>query len=149
MRQYWGVALHSDWQPGSPIGWRDGPDPDDTVVLEADRPRRLSYTWHNYQPEHAARFGWDDARLAELRQEPLTKVTFDIEPYGSTVKLTVTHQAFIAGSEMLRAVSGRDRRRPAGRSCSRTSRRCSRPVERCHCRSSASGLRGTVAAYRR
>jgi DNA-binding transcriptional ArsR family regulator/uncharacterized protein YndB with AHSA1/START domain len=107
MRQYWGVALDSDWQPGSPVHWGDQADPDDTVVLEADPPRRLSYTWHNYQPEHAALFGWSAERLAELRREPPTKVTFDIEPYESTVKLTVTHEALTDDSEMVRAAAGR------------------------------------------
>src|SRR5262245_50356818 len=37
MLQYWGVALHSDWKPGSRVQWRDEPDDvEDTVVLEAD-----------------------------------------------------------------------------------------------------------------
>jgi uncharacterized protein YndB with AHSA1/START domain len=109
--QYWGVALHSDWQAGSPLVWGDDPDdrPDDTVVLEADPPRRLSYVWHNYQPAHAELFGWDEAELARLRQQPLSKVTFDIEPQGSgpAVKLTVIHDGFEPGSFMLEACSGR------------------------------------------
>ena len=34
-------------------------------------------------------------------------MTFVLEPAGSSVKLTVTHDDFEPGSEMLKAVSGR------------------------------------------
>src|SRR5205085_2630786 len=81
--RYWGTALHSDWQVGSPILWQSGPDGEpaarDTVVLESEPFRRLSYTWHNYQPEHAELFGWSDEQFAELVKEQGSKVTFDIE----------------------------------------------------------------------
>src|SRR4051794_22373548 len=54
--QYGGMGLKSDWKVGSPVLAQWGPDQEfvDTgqVVLEADPPRRLSYRWHNYQPEH-------------------------------------------------------------------------------------------------
>ena len=51
-------------------------------------------------------FGWTEERFAELVKEGLSKVTFDLEPAGSSVKLTVTHDDFEPGSEMLKAVSG-------------------------------------------
>jgi uncharacterized protein YndB with AHSA1/START domain len=51
-------------------------------------------------------FGWSDERLAELQQEKRSKVTFDIEPAGQAVKLTVTHDDFVPDSEMLKGVSG-------------------------------------------
>jgi hypothetical protein len=35
----------------------------------------------------------------------VTKVVFTIEPHGKIVKLTVTHEGFIAGSKLLGAVS--------------------------------------------
>ncbi|RNL86230.1 ArsR family transcriptional regulator [Halostreptopolyspora alba] len=99
----------SDWQVGSPVKWSSAPGQPpldlDQVVLESDPPRRLSYTWHTYQPEHQEMFGWSDEHLAELRNEPRSIVTFDIEPTGDTVKLTVTHHGFEAETEMLRAVS--------------------------------------------
>jgi uncharacterized protein YndB with AHSA1/START domain len=105
MRRYWGIALYSDWKPGSPVRWNSRPDepldPDDTVVLESDPPRRLAYVWHNYQPAHAEMFGWSEKRLAELREEPLCKVSFTIEPQGDVVRLTVTHQAYVGDSEMI------------------------------------------------
>jgi Activator of Hsp90 ATPase homolog 1-like protein len=75
-------------------------------VLESDPYRRLAYSWHNYQPEHAELFGWSAERLAELQQEPQTRVAFDIEEAGPVVKLTVTHDGFAGETEMYKAVSG-------------------------------------------
>ena len=74
------------------------------VVLESDPYRRLSYRWHNYQPEHAEMFGWSDETFAELVKEPRSKVTFELEPFGGTVKLTVIHDDFPPDSEMLKGV---------------------------------------------
>ena len=109
--RYWGVALQSDWKPGSPVLWQNGADGEpkdlDQVVLEADRPRLLSYTWHNYQPEHADIFGWTEEQMAEFSKEPRSQVSFVIEPADGYVKLTVTHSGFQDGSEMLEACSGR------------------------------------------
>lgn len=99
----------SDWQVGSPVLWSMNPGGEhhdwDQRVLVADPPRRLSYTWHDYQPEMAEMFGWSAEELARLQQERRSKVTFDIEPAGEAVKLTVTHDDFEPGSEMLAGVS--------------------------------------------
>lgn len=107
---YWGAALHSDWQVGSPVLWQAGPDRDvqdlDQVVLEADPPRQLSYTWHDYQDDHADLFGWTPEQLAEYRTEPRARVAFTIEPVGDVVRLTVVHDGFVPGSQMLAACSG-------------------------------------------
>jgi uncharacterized protein YndB with AHSA1/START domain/DNA-binding transcriptional ArsR family regulator len=109
--RYWGIGLKSDWMPGSPVLVQNGPDEEfqdhDQFVLEAEPGRRLSYTWHNYQPEHAGFFGWSDEYLAELMKEKRSRVTFEIEPVRSMVKLTVTHDGFEGDTEMLKAVSGR------------------------------------------
>jgi DNA-binding transcriptional ArsR family regulator/uncharacterized protein YndB with AHSA1/START domain len=109
--QYWGNALHSDWQVGSPILRQSGPggEPEDLgeVVLVADPYRRLAYTWHTFQPEHAEFFGWSEERLAELQKERRSRVAFDIEPAGSKVKLTVTHDDLEPDGVMLQAISGR------------------------------------------
>ncbi|MGH3776907.1 MAG: SRPBCC domain-containing protein [Pseudonocardiaceae bacterium] len=59
-------------------------------VLESQPHRRLSYSWHNYQPEHAELFGWTGEVFAELVKEKRSKVTFEIESVGSMVKLTVS-----------------------------------------------------------
>lgn len=108
-RRYWGAELKSDWRVGSPLLWKE-PDTDfqdlDQVVLEAEPYRLLSYSWHNYQPEHQEMFGWTDEQFAELIKEKRSKVTFEIEPHGEVVKLTVVHNDFEPGSEMLKAVSG-------------------------------------------
>jgi uncharacterized protein YndB with AHSA1/START domain/DNA-binding transcriptional ArsR family regulator len=109
--RYWGAALRSDWQVGSPVLWQSGdgqPQDLDQHVLEADPPRRLAYTWHNYQPEHAELFGWDEASFAQLLTEPRSQVSFDIEAQGTMVRLTVTHSGGQPGGEMLRAVAGRN-----------------------------------------
>jgi uncharacterized protein YndB with AHSA1/START domain/DNA-binding transcriptional ArsR family regulator len=109
--RYWGAGLVSDWKVGSRILWQDAPDAEprdlDEVVLEADPPRRLSYTWHNYQPEHAEFFGWTDAQMAEMTREKRSRVTFVIEPHGASVKLTVIHDGFEGDTQMLQAISGR------------------------------------------
>ncbi|GGO79577.1 ArsR/SmtB family transcription factor [Nonomuraea cavernae] len=100
----------SEWTPGAPIAWKadTGREFRDwgQRVLEAEPGKRLSYTWHNYEQELADMFGWSDEKLAELRKEPISTVTFEIEPAGEgTVKLTVTHDGFAPGSEMLKGVS--------------------------------------------
>jgi uncharacterized protein YndB with AHSA1/START domain/DNA-binding transcriptional ArsR family regulator len=110
-RRYWGgTELHSDWRVGSPVLWKDGdgaPEDRGSVVLAADPPRRLSYSWHGFQPEHAEFFGWTADELAERQQEERSRVSFDIEPHGeSSVRLTVTHDGFAPASVMHRAISG-------------------------------------------
>jgi uncharacterized protein YndB with AHSA1/START domain/DNA-binding transcriptional ArsR family regulator len=108
-RYFDGGGPRSDFRLGSPVLWKMGPDDGphdwDQHVLESDPPRRLAYTWHNYQPEMAAMFGWSEERLAALRREPVSKVAFEIEPVApGVVKLTVVHDDFVPGSEMLRGV---------------------------------------------
>ena len=108
--RYWGAGLQSEWTPGAPVLWQSAPGEPfrdlEQRVLEAEPYRRLSYTWHNYQPEHATYFGWSAEYLARLQQEPRSKVTFELEPMGDVVKLTLTHDDFVPQSEMRRAVSG-------------------------------------------
>lgn len=108
-RYFDGGGPRSDFRKGSPIAWKMGPEdgPHDwgQRVLESEPHRKLSYTWHNYQPEMAEMFGWSDQTLAELQQEKISKVTFEIEEAGpNAVKLTVTHDDFEPGSEMLKGV---------------------------------------------
>ena len=109
-RYFGGGGPESDWKVGSPVRWKMSAEDDlhdwDQQVLEAEPNRRLSYTWHNYQPEMAQMFGWSDEKLAELQQEKRSKVTFELEPMGPMVVLTVTHDDFEPDSEMLRGVSG-------------------------------------------
>jgi uncharacterized protein YndB with AHSA1/START domain/DNA-binding transcriptional ArsR family regulator len=100
-RRYWETTFTTDWAPGSAMTWDNHgveiTDPGQ-VVLESDPYRRLSYTWHAFTPELAARFGWDDEFRTRLAGESRSKVTFDIEPADQGVKLTVIHDGFEPGS---------------------------------------------------
>ncbi len=109
-RRYWGLAWESDWTTGAPITLRlDASevtiaDPAQ-VVLESDPYRRLSYTWHTFTPEWAAAYNISDEHLAKIAAEPRSKVTFDIEPHGDYVRLTVVHDGFEPGSAVLDGIS--------------------------------------------
>jgi len=106
--RYWGGGPTSAWDVGSPVRWqvRSGGAFEDLgqVVLECDPYRRLSYSWHNYQWAWASLFGWTEDVFAELVQEKISKVTFELEPVGSVVKLTVIHDGFQGETEMLKGI---------------------------------------------
>ena len=107
-KRYWGVSLTSDWQVGSTVTWEVENvmiADDDQVVLTSDPPRQLSYTWHTITPEFVAAFGDQVEFLEQASSERRSKVTFDIEPVGGVVKLTVTHDDFDPGSIVLAGVS--------------------------------------------
>ena len=79
-----GKTFPSDWRKGSTwdlvhedVGLvvRDP----EQVILEADPPHRLSYTWHTFTPEWAALAGLDDETAAAWRAEPRSKVAYDLE----------------------------------------------------------------------
>ena len=93
-RRYWfDTEVRSNWKVGSPFALVMGDKTTDTgAILDADPPRRLSYSFKHQLFE-------------EMRNEPATKVVFTIEPHGKIVKLTVTHEGFIEGSKLLGAVS--------------------------------------------
>src|SRR3954447_11509302 len=93
-RRYWfGTELRSDWKGGSPLALvMNGTATDTGEILEADRPRRLSYTFHHVTSEAA-------------RRERPSKVVFNLEPHGKLVKLTLTHEDFEAGSKLLDGIS--------------------------------------------
>jgi uncharacterized protein YndB with AHSA1/START domain len=93
-KRYWfGTELRSDWKVGSPLALvMNGTTTDTGQILEADRPRRLSYTFHHVTSEAA-------------RRERPSKVVFHLEPYGKLVKLTLTHEDFEAGSRLLDGIS--------------------------------------------
>jgi uncharacterized protein YndB with AHSA1/START domain/DNA-binding transcriptional ArsR family regulator len=90
--QYWGHRNVSDWQVGSK--WEhqriDGTKTADVVgtVLESIPPKRLVASWN----------GPDSV------EEP-SQVTFDLEPHGDVVRLTVTHEN-LANAADHKAVSG-------------------------------------------
>jgi uncharacterized protein YndB with AHSA1/START domain len=94
-RQFWvGTWQESEWKPGS--AWRimipDGRVADAGEVLEIEPPRRLVLKWRNeFKPE--------------LHAEGFSKMTYDLEPVGETVKLTVTQEIDTPDSKFIRAVS--------------------------------------------
>jgi DNA-binding transcriptional ArsR family regulator/uncharacterized protein YndB with AHSA1/START domain len=108
-RRYWGAAFQSDWKVGSSMTWEYAgvtvADPAQ-VVLEFDPYRRLAYTWQTVTPELAQAVGFSDDYLAKVSSERRSKVTFEIEPLGQVVKLTVTHDDFDPGSTVLGSISG-------------------------------------------
>lgn len=93
-RRYWfNTDLQSDFKVGSPFALvMNGTTTDVGEILEADPPRRLSYTFHHVLNE-------------EARKEPPTKVVFNLERHGKLMKLTLTHENFVAGSKLLDGVS--------------------------------------------
>ena len=100
-RRYWGVTFESDWTEGSTMSWEEHgrvtADPEQ-VVLAAEPPRLLSYTWHTFTPEWAEAIGLRAEDFAAVAAEPRSRVTFEIEPHGDMVKLTVVHDGFDPGS---------------------------------------------------
>jgi uncharacterized protein YndB with AHSA1/START domain len=93
-RRYWfDTELRSDFKVGSPLALVMGGKVTDTgKILEADRPRRLSYTF---------RHELDDG----MRKEGPTRVVFTLEPHGALVKLTLIHEIFAEGSKLLDGIS--------------------------------------------
>ncbi|WP_280441802.1 ArsR/SmtB family transcription factor [Nocardia brasiliensis] len=107
--RYWGATFDTDWRPGSEMVWhqRDWSSKDpEQVVLEADPYTRLSYTWHSFDAEFAATFEMNPDEVAAWGREPRSKVTFELEPAGEVVKLTVVHDGFAPGSAVLEGISG-------------------------------------------
>jgi DNA-binding transcriptional ArsR family regulator/uncharacterized protein YndB with AHSA1/START domain len=107
-KRYWDTTFETDWTAGSTMVWDNHgariADPGQ-VVLESDPCRRLSYTWHTFTPELGEAIGFCDEATATLAAEPRSKVTFEIEPAGDAVKLTVVHDGFEPGSKVAEMVS--------------------------------------------
>jgi len=77
-KQYW-AQLESDWRPGK-LTFAEGRTADAGEVLERDPQRRLVLKWRNqFRPE--------------LKADGYTLCTFEVEPEGEVVRLTVTHEA--------------------------------------------------------
>ncbi|MCE8039841.1 SRPBCC family protein [Halomonas sp. MCCC 1A11062] len=103
-RQYWGGrSITSDWQVGSTVKHLK---PDGSLdwageVLEADPPRRLSYT---FDPS-GEMSGQKSEQTAQPQAEKPSRVTFEIEEYMGKVRLTLTHDRFEPGSKVLQGIS--------------------------------------------
>jgi uncharacterized protein YndB with AHSA1/START domain len=94
-RRYWGQTWQeSEWKVGSPwkIMLSDGRVADTGEVLEIDPPRRLVLSWRNeFKPE--------------LHAEGPSRMTYELEPKGDSVKLTVIHEMPQPDSKLIGAVS--------------------------------------------
>ena len=94
-KKYWQHQNVSDWRVGS--GWEHRAfDKERTLrligkVIEFSPPRRLVLSWA---------FPEDEAR-----EDRHSRVAIDIEPFGTVVRLTVTHGRLEPGSRMLRGIS--------------------------------------------
>jgi uncharacterized protein YndB with AHSA1/START domain len=104
-------TFRSDWRKGSTYDLAHEQvglvvsDPEQ-VILESAPFRRLAYTWHTFTPEWAAQVGMNEATADAWRAEPRSKVAFDIEDAGpGVVQLTVVHDGFEAGSNVLQGIS--------------------------------------------
>jgi len=99
--RWWQTTFQTDWQVGSPMVWDNKgiiiAHPDQ-VVLEAVPFTRLAYTWHTFTPELLERMKVDEDTAARLTNEQRSRVTFELEPVGEKVKLTVIHDNFEVGS---------------------------------------------------
>ncbi|MBP2218122.1 SRPBCC domain-containing protein [Arthrobacter sp. CAN_C5] len=96
-RRYWsGRRLESTWVPGSPIRFYDGSSETIThhgVVLEADEPRRLSYTFREV-PE-----GEDG--LTDPQEDAATRVSVDLDQIsGGGMRFRLTHDRLASPSEV-------------------------------------------------
>jgi uncharacterized protein YndB with AHSA1/START domain len=94
-RQFWvGTWQESEWKQGA--SWRnmipDGRVADSGEILEIEPNKRLVLSWRNeFKPE--------------LRAEGYSRMTYELEQQGDTVKLTVIHEMEKPGSKFIEATS--------------------------------------------
>ena len=94
-KAYWAETWQvSDWTPGS--SWRamipDGRVADSGSIIESDYPRKLVISWQNeFQ--------------SDLKAEGPTRVTYELEPAGSAVKLTLIQESPAPESKLIDAMS--------------------------------------------
>jgi uncharacterized protein YndB with AHSA1/START domain/DNA-binding transcriptional ArsR family regulator len=108
-QRYWGITFQTDWKALSTMTWEQRgvtiADPEQ-VVLEAEPYSRLSYSWHTFTPELGDALDLTDEARERITAEPRSRVTFELEPLGELVKLTVLHDGFEPGSVVATMVSG-------------------------------------------
>jgi uncharacterized protein YndB with AHSA1/START domain len=94
-RRFWcGTTQESQWKPGA--SWQimipDGRVADSGQVLEIEPHRRLVLSWRNeFRPE--------------LRAEGYSRMTYELEKVGESVKLTIIHEMDKPESKFIQAVS--------------------------------------------
>jgi DNA-binding transcriptional ArsR family regulator/uncharacterized protein YndB with AHSA1/START domain len=109
-QRYLGHAMESDWQQGSAYVWVDHGlriEHPEQVILESDPYHRLAFTFHTFVPELSSAVPQLSAEtVATAAAEQRSRVSFDIEPDGDQVKLTIIHGNFAPGSVIRPMVSG-------------------------------------------
>lgn len=94
-RQYWCETWQDcEWKTGS--SWKimapDGRVADSGEVLEFDPHKRITLSWRNeFRPE--------------LKEEGYSRLTYELEQVGDSVKLTVIHEMDKPGSKLIDAVA--------------------------------------------
>lgn len=91
-QRYWGggTRIESDWKVGSKVIYsREGQVVDEHVLLTCEPQRRFSHTFH--------------PTFGEFRNEPPSKVAFEIVPDGEVVRLIMVHDEFEENSAVYRA----------------------------------------------
>ena len=94
-RRYWcDTRQESEWKPGS--SWRimipDGRVADSGEVVEIEPHRKIVLRWRNeFRPE--------------LRAEGYSRLTYELEKVGDSVKLTILHEIDKPDSKFIQAVS--------------------------------------------
>jgi uncharacterized protein YndB with AHSA1/START domain len=94
-RRYWcETHQESTWEPGA--AWRvmipDGRVADSGQIVEIVPHRKLVLTWRNeFKPE--------------LHEEGYSRLTYELDQVGESVKLTVIHEMDKPGSKLIDAVS--------------------------------------------
>lgn len=96
MREYWfGMQFKTEWKTGATwqMVFPDGKVADTGEILELEPPKRIRLKWRNeFRPE--------------LKAEGFAYCTIEIEPYGESVRLSITHSMERAESKFIQAVSG-------------------------------------------
>jgi uncharacterized protein YndB with AHSA1/START domain len=95
-RRFWNETWQDcEWKPGAT--WRlmipDGRVADAGEVVEIEPQRKLVLRWRN-------------EFMPELREEGYSRMTYEIEKKGESVKLTVIHEMERGASKLIDAVSG-------------------------------------------
>ena len=92
---YYGTAAHSAWEPGSKLEYLypDGTLAAEGTILEADRPHKVTMTFHAV---------WDE----DVAKDPPVRMTWEITPAGESSKLTVITQDLIPGSATATSFEG-------------------------------------------
>ena len=94
-RQFWmDTVQESEWKPGT--SWRllkpDGSAANSGEVVEIEPHRKLVLTWMKHM-------------FPEMTAEGYSRLTYALEPFGDSVKLTVTHEMDKSESKLIKAVS--------------------------------------------